>query len=93
MSLFTESFSANEWIPHDLIDSQDTDAVLETAMSPLHDPSATTPTSILAETGVPTPSQQNSVRLKKLPLLQHAEWNQEETYNEDPPQCIHYSIE
>lgn len=56
MSLFTEPFSANDWTPHELIDSQGTEAVLDTAVSPLpeRDSSTTTATSILTENIEPT---------------------------------------
>jgi hypothetical protein len=29
----------------------------------------------------------------RLALIQQVDWDEEKTYNEDPPNCIHYSIE
>lgn len=95
MSLFHDTFPADEWTSHDFTEVQDTDALFGADVPSLPEPveSNTTPTTILIETRDPPPNQQSYLRLKKLPLLQLADWDQERRYDEDPPQCIHYSIE
>ncbi|KAK7928423.1 hypothetical protein PG985_005421 [Apiospora marii] len=37
--------------------------------------------------------RQLSIERATLPLLQLADWKEDEAYNDEPPRCIHYSIE
>lgn len=53
-----------------------------------------TPDEICSETpGRPSFSSPNRARVGKLNVLQLVDWDKDRTYDEDPPNCLHYSIE
>ena len=95
MSLFHGALPAGGWTYHEYADSQGTDAVCGADVSPLpeSDEHNTIPIETLIETTETSPNQQRYLPPEGLSLLQLADWDQEKTYDEEPPCCIHYSIE
>ncbi|KAI9778682.1 MAG: hypothetical protein M1839_007913 [Geoglossum umbratile] len=87
--------------PFDPFDPFDPPHIPDTEVSELFTPDAdfTFPDEVANETtdeslDKDTCSQQRTEpRSAKLKLLDINEWDEEKTYNEDPPSCIHYSIE
>jgi hypothetical protein len=97
---FSDTFplqSCEGWEPFDFLKGLDPDVVHVANSTPI--PASAEPHhNTLRTVDEDTPSEQpprgqQPPRPDKLSLVQLNNWDQEKTYDENPPSCIHYSIE
>lgn len=82
--------SYNGWEPFDFLYTQDAGVVYGAGTPPVSVPVEPHGSPDAEETPNVVQEQQQT---KKLALIQQVDWDEEKTYDEDPPSCIHYSIE
>jgi hypothetical protein len=87
MNHFRDIFPPQEW------NSPDPSRMRESPV-PGHIESYNSPNGSLSQIPrIPISGKQYQSQSELVVLLQLADWDQERTYDEDPPSCLHYSIE